>query len=198
VIRIRYPDFLSGSRDLAGLHGIVERDARGVTLYLLPGLTAGQRKAVIRRLRQEASRGFGPALPLPGLAVALVMDRVRAGVGTAVAVVRLHPAVALLPGAAITAMTLFVLASTGPGPASRTGPDGLLSGNGRLAAAARPAARPVPGTAGVIGPGGSELGSGMPALVTLPRHDRRPGQHGHSGRHRHRVKRHRRPVHRAP
>ena len=57
MIRIRY-------RDLApGLHGKVERCARGVTVYLLPGLTGKQRKAVLRRLRQEASRGCGPGLP---------------------------------------------------------------------------------------------------------------------------------------
>src|SRR5450756_3037683 len=91
VIRIRYPDFSSGVRDLAGLHGIAESGAGGVTVYLLPGLTASQRKAVIRRLRQEASRGFGPPLPMPSLVIALGADRMRVAVGTTVAVFRLHP-----------------------------------------------------------------------------------------------------------
>jgi hypothetical protein len=49
----------------------LERGPQGVTVYLVPGLTTWQRRAVIRRLRQEASRGFGPPLPLPQLALAL-------------------------------------------------------------------------------------------------------------------------------
>jgi hypothetical protein len=179
VIRVRYPDFSSGSRDLAGLHGSAECDARGITVYLLPGLTGRQRKAVIRRLRQEASRGFGPPLPLPGLAIALATDRIRAAVGIAVGVVRLHPTVTLLPGAAIAAMTLFMVASTGAGPGSvpRTGLDGVLVSNGQLTSADHFA----PGGAGMISTGGSELGSGVPALVRLPRPDSRRGHH--DGRH---------------
>ncbi|HEY0934774.1 MAG TPA: hypothetical protein VGD91_13655 [Trebonia sp.] len=86
----------------------------------MPGLTAGQRRAVLRRLRQEASRGFGPALPRPQLAVALGADRVRAAVRTAGAVVRLHPAVTLIPGAlAVVSLALLVLASAGPGSSAR-------------------------------------------------------------------------------
>ena len=106
VIRIRY-------RDLSpGLHGKAEPSARGVTVYLLPGLTGRQREAALRRLRQEASRGCGPALPLPQLTVALALDRVRSAFRRTAAVVRLHPAGRLLPTAAAGAlMTLFVLAS---------------------------------------------------------------------------------------
>ena len=93
MIRIRY-------RDLApGLHGKVERCARGVTVYLLPGLTGKQRKAVLRRLRQEASRGCGPGLPTPQLAVALGADWIRTNLKNTAAVVRLHPAGSLLPAA---------------------------------------------------------------------------------------------------
>ena len=97
---------------MTGLHGRAERSPHGVTVYLVPGLTARQRKAVIRRLRQEASRYVGPALPLPQLTVALGLDRVRSAARTAGAVVRLHPAVTLLPGALVAAlMTAFVIAS---------------------------------------------------------------------------------------
>lgn len=183
MIRIRYTDFSSGSRDLAGLHGSAERNARGVTVYLLPGLTGRQRKAVIRRLRQEASRGFGPALPLPALLIALGADRMRVTAGTAAAIVRLHPAVALLPGAAAAAMALFVLASTGAaGPPPGAGLDRVLVGNGRLASATigEPAV-----ISAAIATGGSELGSGMPAPVGRAR----PGD-------RHRHQHHRRPEHR--
>ncbi len=106
---------------MSGLHGRAERGPRGVTVYLIPGLTACQRRAVFRRLRQEASRYVGPALPLPQLAVALGLDRVRSAAGIAGAIVRLHPAVTLLPGALVAALiSVFVIASA-DGPALTTG-----------------------------------------------------------------------------
>ncbi len=112
VIRIRYKDFSAGAHDRAGLHGKAEGCARAATVYLLPGLTAWQRRAVIRRLRQEASRGFGPPLRQPQLAIAIGVDRVRTATRIVTAIVRLHPAVTLLPSAVVVAMmTLFVIAS---------------------------------------------------------------------------------------
>lgn len=121
VIRICHEDFWSGTHDGAGRHGNAERGARGVTLFLQPGLTAAQRRAVIRRLRQEASRGFGPPLPVGALALALAVDRVRAVARGARAIVRLHPVVTLVPGALVIAVTAaFILASSaGPGGAPR-------------------------------------------------------------------------------
>jgi hypothetical protein len=124
---------------VTGLHGRAERGARGVNVYLVPGLTTGQRRAVIRRLRQEASRGFGPPLPVPQLAVALAADRVRTAAGIARAIVRLHPAVALVPSGFVAAMmALFVVASAGgpavtPAPGSR----GELAEAGVFAGGAR-------------------------------------------------------------
>jgi len=134
VIRIRYKDFSAGTHDGGGLHGRVERGARGVTVCLLPGLTAWQRRAVIRRLRQEASRGFGPALPLPQLAVALGFDRVRTAARVVRSIVRLHPAVTLVPGAFVVAMAaLFVVAAgdrSGIAPGARAGlADAAVSGS---------------------------------------------------------------------
>lgn len=97
---------------MAGLHGRAEGGARGVTLYLLPGLSTAQRRAVIRRLRQQASRGFAPPLPLPQLAIAIGVDRLRTAAGTAGAAVRLHPVMTLVPGAFMAAaVALFVIAS---------------------------------------------------------------------------------------
>jgi hypothetical protein len=114
VIRVRRRDFVSGSHNVTGFQGIAERFPRGVTIYLLPGLTGRQRRAVIRRLRQEASRGCGPELPLPQLVIALFLDRVRGAIGLALAAVRFHPGVTLLPAAFVAAvMTLFVLTSAG-------------------------------------------------------------------------------------
>jgi hypothetical protein len=119
VIRVRRRDFASGSHKVAGLQGIAERVPRGVTIYLLPGLTSRQRRAVIRRLRQEASRGCGPELPLAQLLIALLLDRVRGALGLAAGAVRLHPGTTLLPAAFVaTVMTLFVLVSAGLGPVS--------------------------------------------------------------------------------
>jgi hypothetical protein len=106
MIRVRYKNLSPG------LHGKAERSARCTTVYLLPGLTGGQRRAALRRLRQEASRGFGPQLRGPDLAVALAADRFRVGVRNTAAVVRQHPAGSLLPTALAAAlMALFVLAS---------------------------------------------------------------------------------------
>jgi hypothetical protein len=123
VIRIRYRDFSAGTHTITGWHGVATHRAGRVTVYLVPGLTGRERRAVLRRLRQEGSRGFGPPLPLLALALALCADKVRTTAGTVAALIRLHPAVTLLPGAFVAAvMALFVLASAGrpveftPGP----------------------------------------------------------------------------------
>ena len=117
MIRVRYQDISSGSHHGTGLYGTAKRSPQGVTIYLVPGLTGRQRKAVIRRLRQEASRGCGPELPLPELLVALGADRVRVAVKLTAAAVRLHPATTLLPtGLVAIGMTMLVLASAGAQP----------------------------------------------------------------------------------
>jgi len=141
VIRVRYQDGLSGSHHGTGWYGTAENCPQGVTIYLVPGLTGRQRQAVIRRLRQEASRGCGPELPLAALVVALAADRVRLGVKLTAAAVRLHPAAMLLPtGFAVAAMMLLVLTSAGIGPesadaAGRAGANsaGLAAGAGNNA-----------------------------------------------------------------
>jgi hypothetical protein len=154
VIRIRYRDFSAGTHDITGWHGVARRGPRGVTVYLVPGLTAGERRAVLRRLRQEASRGFGPPLPLLALAFALCADRLRTTAGTGAAVIRLHPAVTLLPGALVAAvMALFVLASAGRSVEFRPGP-GPAHMIGRLALSSA-------GGAGQLG--GSQLSAHRPA-----------------------------------
>lgn len=106
MIRIRYQDLAPG------LHGKAERHGRRTTIFLVPGLTPAQRKAALRRLRQEARRECGPRLPVPQLVVALVADRFRVALRSTVAVIRLHPAGSILPMAAIGClMVLFVMAS---------------------------------------------------------------------------------------
>ena len=113
MIRIRYRDFSYGTHNSPGLHGIAKRGRRGVTVYLVPGLAASQRRAVFRRLRREASRGCGPELPVSQLAFAIGVDRVRVASRNVAAVVRLHPAAVALPAIALlTAMALFVIAAS--------------------------------------------------------------------------------------
>jgi hypothetical protein len=164
VIRICYEDFSAGSRDVAGLHGRAERCARGVTVYLLPGLTTGQRRAVIRRLRQEASRGFGPPLPQPQLAIALGLDRIRTAARMARAIIRLHPAATVVPGAFVVAvMTLFVIASADvPDAVSGTGsglaPAAAVSGGAVRAVTAKPGRARVPLVTVAAGADRSRLG----------------------------------------
>ena len=179
VIRVRRRDFASGSHKVAGLQGLAERVPRGVTIYLLPGLNSRQRRAVIRRLRQEASRGCGPELPLAQLLFALLLDRVRGALGLAVAAVRLHPGTTLLPAAFVaTVMTLFVVVSAGvaPVPAGRpalaaqsdTAPRSTVhSGGGTGAPAGAMEAGDIRPSG--IGPGGRGVGSGQPAPAIAPR-----------------------------
>jgi hypothetical protein len=136
MIRVRYKDLSPGS------HGMAERSARRTTVYLLPGLTGGQRRAALRRLRQEASRGCGPELRGPDLAVALAADRFRVGVRNTAAVVRLHPAGSLLPTALAAAlMALFVFASVSVRMVSlpqSAPPGGLVAVQGAPTMAASP------------------------------------------------------------
>ena len=168
MIRIRYKDFSAGTHDATGLHGRAERGPHGVTVYLVPGLTACQRRAVIRRLRQEASRYVGPPLPLPQLAVALGLDRVRSAARVAGAILRLHPAVALLPGAFIAVlMAMFVIASA-DGPGLSQGQRTMLAD-----AAAGPG-MPQAVTEAIVPAGGasarrSALDAGQRTLIAQPR-----------------------------
>ena len=72
VIKVRYRD----QNELSpGLHAATERQGRNTTVYLLSGLTAAQRRAALRRLKISARRGYGPRLPAPQLALALLADR---------------------------------------------------------------------------------------------------------------------------
>jgi hypothetical protein len=160
---------------MAGLHGRAERGPQGVTVYLLPGLTTWQRRAVIRRLRQEASRGFGPPLPLPQLALALCLDQVRTAVRVAGAIIRLHPAAALVPGAfAVAVLALLLVTSTDGLSAASRAQSGLAEaaavGGAVRAVTVRPIRARVPrvtvavgadssGSGGMSDSGGAGLGS---------------------------------------
>ena len=176
MIRVRYQDISSGSHPGTGWYGTAERSSQGVTIYLVPGLTGRQRQAVIRRLRQEASRGCGPELPLPGLLVALGADRVRVAVKLTAAAVRLHPAAMLVPTGLVAAgMLLLVLTSAGVKPelavaAGRAGSSPATSaGRAGNSVGFDAADSPSAASSGVastgLGPGGRGLVAGQRRLT---------------------------------
>ena len=57
---------------------MAEVTGRDTIIYLMPGLTAAQRGAALRRLRHEARTGRGARLPGARVAAALAADRLRA------------------------------------------------------------------------------------------------------------------------
>ncbi len=91
MIKIRYSDLP------AGLHLAAEVRGKHTVLFLLPGLTAAQRKAAIRRARSAARIGHGPALPALGLARAVAADRIATTVRNGLAAMRMHPAIFIPP-----------------------------------------------------------------------------------------------------
>src|SRR5581483_4881494 len=94
VIRIRY----RGANELApGLPATAERHGRVITVYLLPDLTAAERDAALRRLRQSGRRGYGPRLPAVPLALALLAAWLRTATTRSGLVFRRHPAGATGP-----------------------------------------------------------------------------------------------------
>jgi hypothetical protein len=91
VIKIRYADLP------AGLHIRAVARGRDTVIYLLPGLTAAQRQAALRRARSSARMGHGPRLPVAGVLGAVMMDRMRTTVRNGAAAMRGHPAILVPP-----------------------------------------------------------------------------------------------------
>jgi hypothetical protein len=107
VIKIRYrdPDELS-----PGLHAAAVTQGRNTIVFLLPGLTAAERRAALRRLRLSARMGYCPPLPRAQLALALMADRIRTTVGQLGTLVRSHPAGSTVPVMVISAGAIAFLA----------------------------------------------------------------------------------------
>jgi uncharacterized membrane protein YgcG len=91
VIKIRYAD-LPG-----GLHIRAVASGKDTIIYLLPGLTAEQRQAAMRRARSSGRMGQGPRLPAAGVAGAVMLDRFRTTVRNGAAAMRGHPAIFVPP-----------------------------------------------------------------------------------------------------
>ena len=104
MIKIRYAD-LPG-----GLHVRVVESGKDPIIYLLPGLTAAQRRAALRRARSSARLGHGPRLPAVGVASAVTADRIWTTVRNAAAAIRRHPTAFAPPIAIIvSAAAAYVL-----------------------------------------------------------------------------------------
>jgi hypothetical protein len=91
VIKIRYADLP------AGLHIRAVARGKDTVIYLLPGLTAAQRQAALRRARSSARMGHGPRLTAVGVLGAVMMDRMRTTVRNGAAAMRGHPAILVPP-----------------------------------------------------------------------------------------------------
>lgn len=91
MIKIRYADLP------AGLHIRAVARGKDTIIYLLPGLTAAQRQAALRRARSSARMGHGPRLPVPGVLGAVMVDRMRTTVRNGAAAMRGHPAILVPP-----------------------------------------------------------------------------------------------------
>jgi hypothetical protein len=104
VIKIRYADLP------AGLHIQAVARGRDTVIYLLPGLTAPQRQAALRRARSSARMGQGPRLPVAGVLGAVMVDRVRTTIRNCAAAMRGHPAILVPPLVIVTsAAVAYVL-----------------------------------------------------------------------------------------
>src|SRR5579859_1025050 len=164
MIKIRYRD----PNELSpGLHAAAERHGRNTTVYLLPGLSAAQRRSALRRLKISARRGYDPRLPAGQLAVALLADRIRTSVGRAGAVFRSHPAGSTVPVMVVSAGAIAFLAlsavsirvihapprGSGPVYSGAAGPAGSATGGPGPGPSAEPIAA---GQGGPPGQAGSE------------------------------------------
>jgi hypothetical protein len=109
MITIRYADLPEGFTAQA------EQRGRRRVIYLRPGLTAEQRRLVLRRARQSARMGYGPRLPAAGVAQAVARDSIRGTLGTMGAVLRRHPVGSIVLAAGLAAVVssyaLFVTGS---------------------------------------------------------------------------------------
>ena len=107
MIKIRYRD----ADELSpGLHAAAVTQGRNTIVFLLPVLTAAERRAALRRLRLSARMGYCPPLPPAQLALALVADRIRTTVGQLGTLVRSHPAGSTVPVMVISAGAIAFLA----------------------------------------------------------------------------------------
>ena len=132
MIKIRYADLPHG------LHADVRACGRRPVIYLLPGLSAAQRRDALRRLIRTSRLGHGPRLRASGVAFAVARDVAKSTGCNGLAAVRCHPAgsavLAALVAAVVVCYALFVTvtvrfsprparppAAAGPAPSASRG-----------------------------------------------------------------------------
>jgi hypothetical protein len=169
MIKIRYRDAVELS---PGLHAAAVRQGRTTIVFLLPGLTAAQRRSALRRLRLSARMGYCPPLPPAQLALALAADRIRTTVGQLGTLVRSHPAGSTVPVMVISAGAIAFLALSAVSiQVLRLPPDSgrssSLPGTAGESATGIPTPSPLPDspTTGSPGPVGANV---APVFSTSP------------------------------
>ena len=105
MIKIRYSELP------AGLHVRVEAHGRSTVIYLLPGLTLAQRRAALLRARRSAGMGYGPRLPVVGVAAAVTRDRIGATLRNGTAAFRAHPILLLPMVVVLSAAMVYIMTS---------------------------------------------------------------------------------------
>jgi hypothetical protein len=103
MVKIRYSELP------VGLHVLAESDGRSTVVYLLPGLTAEQRRAALVRARSSGRMGQGPRLPAFAMGRALAADQIRMTVRHGAAAARRHPLLLLPPLILVSGAIVFIL-----------------------------------------------------------------------------------------
>ncbi len=106
MIKIRYADLPHG------LHAEVRTCGKQPVIYLLPGLSAAQRRDTLGRLIRTSRLGHGPRLRASGVAFAVARDVAKSTGCNGLAAIRCHPAgsavLAALVAAVVVCYALFV------------------------------------------------------------------------------------------
>ena len=97
MVKIRYADLPDG------MHAQVQGSGRHTVIYLVPGLSPGQRTAALRRLARASRRGHGPRLRRPAVSLAVARDAVAATLRNGATAARCHPVGSLVIAALLTA-----------------------------------------------------------------------------------------------
>jgi hypothetical protein len=171
LIKIRYAELP------AGLHVRTEAHGQSTIIYLLPGLSPAERRAALLRARRGADLGYGPPLPVAGVAAAGIRDRIRHTLRNGVLAFRAHPLLLVPPLVIVASATLvYIMMSAvtftirppqASGPFPQPGP--VLAAPGTSATAPGPSGHRAGGPTGPSTP--------PPGQSTAPgrgRHGRHP------------------------
>jgi hypothetical protein len=180
LIKIRY------SQLQVGLHATVKTEGGHTVIYLVPGLSAAERRSAMDRLRASGKVGYGPKLPAIPLAVAIMVDRVKVTTTNAIAAARLHPTgiaipgVVLVSGAILYALLVTVSVNLGLPVTSDLAVGPLPVAAVPVSTATTPPHRPS-GYQADPGPGSQPAGTRSPGSVGSKSRQGQPGRSG-SGR----------------